>query len=346
MTINRNNFEAYLLDYLEGNLDPLLTADLMAFLAENPEFEKYIPDYDTRISLSDTQFYNQKSQLKKDFPDLPEVTAGNFDEFCVAACEGLLVENDLTRLSEYVTLHPERQRDLELYRKTKLQPDMAIQYTGKNRLKKKQGSAKLRYLYYAMGIAASISLLFLLVFREPAGTIYTETVPVNSGRIEQVDQQPDVLPAPSETSQPSSGTPGREPQQKPLISMNPETAPAGEIREISPDLPALARLEPVSDMKVFSSVQPPPVRDHLAKTAVTSMNAIQNRIFTSNTFADTRMGNLLSRIDFWKTAKTAISGFNYLTEANISVDRITDESGNLTSLLIQSDSYRITGKIK
>ena len=72
MTINRNNFEAYLLDYLEGNLNPLLTADLMAFLAENPEFEKYIPDYDSSLSLSAMQPYPQKNQLKKELSDLRE----------------------------------------------------------------------------------------------------------------------------------------------------------------------------------------------------------------------------------------------------------------------------------
>ncbi|HEX2394613.1 MAG TPA: hypothetical protein VHI78_04665, partial [Bacteroidales bacterium] len=44
MTINRNNFEEYLLDYLEGNLDPLLTAELMAFIAENPRYEKFVPE--------------------------------------------------------------------------------------------------------------------------------------------------------------------------------------------------------------------------------------------------------------------------------------------------------------
>lgn len=346
MTINRINFEAYLLDYLEGNLDPLLTADLMAFLAENPEFEKSIPDYDTRqLPLSDTQSYKHKGSLIKDFTDLPEVTAGNFDEFCIAACEGLLVESDLTRLSAYIRLHPEKQRELDLFRKIKLQPDLTVCYTGKNELKKKQDSASLRYLYYALGIAASVALLFLLVLRKPAGTVYTETGPVNTPKMENAVQLPDVMPPPDATIQPESGTSAGEKRSKPYISQNPETTPVEGTREL-PALPALAKLEPVADLKVFTAVQPPPVTDHLAKTAVTHRNPVQNRIYTGNTFADTRIGSLFNRIDFWKTAETAISGFNYLTESNISVDRITDESGNLTSLLIQSDSYTITGKIK
>jgi len=65
MTVNKNNFEEYMLDYLEGNLDPLLAADLMAFLAENPEYEKYLPEYDPNFSLAGSCEYPQKNLLKK-----------------------------------------------------------------------------------------------------------------------------------------------------------------------------------------------------------------------------------------------------------------------------------------
>src|SRR5512145_2917276 len=126
MTINRNNFEAYLLDYIEGNLDPLLSADLMAFLAENPEFEKYLPDYDSTISLSGTHEYTRKNFLKKDFADVPELTPQNFEEFCIAACEGLLSDADMNRLTTFIDGNQERQQTLDLYRNLKLHPDTTV----------------------------------------------------------------------------------------------------------------------------------------------------------------------------------------------------------------------------
>lgn len=348
MTINRNNFEAYLLDYLEGNLDPLLTADLMAFLSENPEFEQCIPDYDCSLSLSGTQLYAQKDQLKKEIADLPEITPGNFDEFCIASCENLLDERNLIRLSDYISKHPERQRDLDLYRKAKLQPDTALRYSGKNRLRKYTGNTTRRYLYYAVGIAASVILVFLLVFRKPAGPVYTETLPVNSGQPEVTVQPPDALPWSPGIQQ--NTVPATDGKRKRKSSAG--LSRASSIEEEAPltgfIVPVLTKLEPVSYNQLFSSVQPPPVTQHLVP--VNRINGDPNpkppRIYPSDSFSDTRIGQLLSRIDFWKTAEKAISGFNYLTESELSVDRTTDDNGKLTSFLIQSESYAISRKMK
>jgi hypothetical protein len=346
MTINRMNFEAYLLDYLEGNLDPLLTADLMAFLTENPEFEKYIPEYDSSLSLSGAQLYTQKDQLKKEISDLPEITPVNFDEFCIASCENLLDERNFTRLSDYISLHPERQRDFDLYRKAKLQPDTALQYSGKNRLKKNAGITAWRYLYYAVGIAASVILLFLLVIRKPAGPVYTESLPVHFGQPEYTVQPPDALPSPSNMQQNILPVPAAERQQKSPARLTQESSRVEAIPVTGFIGPVLTKLEPVSYNQLLSSVQPPPVAQHLVPVNRISRDPEPTRYYASDSFSDTRIGQLLSRIDFWKTAETAISGINYLTESKISVDRTTDENGRLTSFLIQGESYAIARKIK
>jgi hypothetical protein len=181
MTVNSNNIEAYILDYLEGNLDPLLTADLMAFLAENPGYEKYLPDYDSSLALADTRCFPQKGILKKEFANLPEITPENFDEFCIASCEGLLDDRQMTRLSDYIARHPDKLRDLELYRKIKLQPDMALQYTSRERLKKYHSFQGRHYLYYALGLAASVTLLVILTIRKPVVPPAEVSVAVNTG---------------------------------------------------------------------------------------------------------------------------------------------------------------------
>jgi hypothetical protein len=346
MTINRNNFEAYLLDYLEGNLDPLLTADLMAFLAENPEFEKYIPDYDSALTLTDILPFTQKNHLKKEFSDIPQITQANFDEFCIADCEGLLLERDLTRLRDYISRYPEKQRDLDLYRRIKLQPDTSLKFSRRDLLKNNRRPARLRYLYFVVGMAAAFALLFLLVFlRKPDRPVYTETPPVNSERIEKTVEQPYVLSAAHDNHQSAISAPVSERRSKTSAAPMPATVPAETLKpDHSGSAPAL--LTPISCKQVLASVQPPPVSDHLKPAAGINQNQKQIRTYTSESFADTRLGSLLSRLDFWKTAETAITGFNYLTESMVSIDRTTDEKGKLTSFLIQSESYTIKEKIK
>jgi hypothetical protein len=345
MTINRDNFEAYLLDYIEGNLEPLLTADLMAFLAENPGFENYLPDYDSALALSGTLRFTHKNRLKKEFSDLPEITQGNFDEFCIADCEGLLDERDLTRLRDYISRHSERQRDLDLYRKIKLRPDTSLRYSGRNRLKKNLRPVKMRYVYFAMGIAASFTLLVLLVFRKPAGSDYTETLPVSSNRIENTVRQPDALPFVSDIDQSTMPSPAVERRPKASPVLTPVMLP-GETPTPDNNKPALTPLAPIAGVQILSSIQPLPVAVHLKPVIGYHQNQKQIPAYASGSFADTRLGSLLSRLDLWKTADIAITGFNYLTESKLSVGRTTDENGKLTSLLIQSESYEITGKIK
>lgn len=331
MTINSNNFEAYLLDYLEGNLDPLLTADLMAFLAENPDFEKFIPDYDSRLSLSDTQEYPHKNHLKKGFGDLPEITPGNFDEFCIADCEGLLDDQERMRLSDYIAQEPGRQRELDLYRKIKLQPDLSLQFTGKALLKKpRAGSVALRYFYYAMGVAASVALLIMLVIQRPAESTYTEAIPVQ--RVQPLSiQYPGSLKA-------------KEPQEK-SVSPAPAPLPVNEPQSRNTG-PSLATLEPISDVNLQATVRPPRMANQLSPAQYPRVGE-SSREYSSDSFANTRLGALLNRVDFWKTAETAISGFNYLTESQLSVGKTTDESGRFSGVQIEVESFAITGnKIK
>jgi hypothetical protein len=318
MTININNFEAYLLDYLEGNLDPLLTADLMAFLAENPDYESYLPEYDGNLSLSQMLVCPQKNDLKKEFADVPEITPDNFDEFCIASCEGILDKGQDSRLSDYISRHPDKKRDLDLYRVLRLQPDPALHFTDKEKLKKNRLLLFNRnYVYYALGLAASFTLILLLVTHKPAGPVYTESVPVRS-------VQPVAIPYPVPHM--------KEVQQKQGVTVV-TPLPATE-RVSSETVPALGVLEPKSNVQITSVVEPPGIADHLAVAVQDIPRQEPLQDVASDNSEKSRFGNLLSRLDFWKAAEKAISGFNYLTEAQLSVERTTTEDGRFAGLLI------------
>jgi hypothetical protein len=68
-----------------------------------------------------------------------------------------------------------------------------------------------------------------------------------------------------------------------------------------------------------------------------------NPVIQSESFWDTRTGMLINRLNFWKAAETAVTGFNYLTESQLSLEKKTDEQGRLTELLITTESYTISG---
>jgi hypothetical protein len=347
MTINLNNFEAYMLDYLEGNLDPLLSAELMAFLAENPAFEKYLPEYDSRISFSGTHGYPLKNNLKKDFADIPEITPENFDEFCIAACEGLLGDRDMARISVYIAHYRERQNNLDLFRKLKLQPDFAVVYTRKSQLKKSIAQhQKLRYLYLTVGLAASMALLIMLAVRKQPATDYRVTLPVIKAGSENTlhpvsSDHPDRIIAAKKASAPVDNNPSRQASKNASLALVELLVPGREGTTLN-------SLEPITKTILISIPEPRTVEDPLIIThpghPVLAKTEAGKQ---SDSFTDSFLGSLIAKVNFWKTAKTAIQGFNYLTEAQLSIDKTTDENGRLTRLQVGMENYAISGnKIK
>lgn len=342
MTVNRKNFEAYLLDYIEGNLDPLLTADLMAFLAENPELENFLPDYDKSISLTKTSEYTLKEQLKKDFADIPEITPGNFDEFCIAACEGLLEESSRYRLTEYLARHPEKKADLDLYTKLKLDPDTSLHYADKAKLKRKRAiPPALRVLYYTTGIAASLALLVMLVFHQSTDNTFTNNEPVRSVK-PAVHSLPDPLPqnahADLKDSPVFTGTRQRKADRNPL----PEYLQVSKQEKSAVLAPELIRIAAVSVPQITTPEEPPRLVAHML-SAEEYREQKPAGLYASESFAQSFLVTVLGKLNLWETAETALNGFNYITESKLSISKTTDENGKLTSLLIDTERFEITG---
>ncbi len=66
MKITRENYEAFLLDRLEGNLDPLNEQLLVAFLEKNPDLNEHLEKTDLLYLSPDLNIiYPDKSSLKK-----------------------------------------------------------------------------------------------------------------------------------------------------------------------------------------------------------------------------------------------------------------------------------------
>jgi hypothetical protein len=347
MTIHKGNIEAYLLDYLEGNLDALLTAKLMAFLSENPEYEKWIPEYDGHICLETGPVFESKQFLKKDFKDVPLINGHNFDEFCIASEEGLLEEKDRTRLDEYLALNPEKQRVFDVYGKLILQPDYLLVYPDKKGLKKRELLVTpFRLIYYAIGVAASIALLFLLVSRKPAEQVLSGNIPDKSTvDPKQKDNTVDENQMPAFSSEDViTPVPLKDPIKK-------EPASLTEViisREKNPDIQPLASIEPIKIEGIHQDITGPGIQ-RTAQRTETPVNYPE-----SNEMADATaktpasiLGSLVKKLNLWKAAETAVTGFNYLTESRLSLVRTTDEKGKFSSLTLESEDYTISGnKVK
>jgi hypothetical protein len=162
--ITLDNYEAFYLDYLEGNLSLVEQKAFEAFLAQHPhlavdgdELPVLIPpatDENTKASSIDV-FALQQSI------DLSELNPENVDFYLIAKEEGLLSEAQTKALLTWLVAHPSHQVDAALMQQTRFKNEVLI-YPNKNKLVQKE--ARIIPLWWAGAAALAAGIALLLTF--------------------------------------------------------------------------------------------------------------------------------------------------------------------------------------
>ncbi|MCX6294684.1 MAG: hypothetical protein NTX97_01235 [Bacteroidetes bacterium] len=131
MNINKNNYEAFFLDYHEGNLSPLQVADLLLFVEQHPELREEFESFEN-VTLDDlsTISFGDKSSLKK------EININNKDEYFIRSIENILTTEEKGLVENFIKQHPQYLPEFELFQKTKLSADTSIVFENKEFLKR------------------------------------------------------------------------------------------------------------------------------------------------------------------------------------------------------------------
>lgn len=149
MKINRNNYEAFFVDYLEGKLDEKLVDDFIGFLQQNPDLKEELSLFEN-ISIGQEEItFNKKELLLKEKYDVEH----EFNSAAIASLEGDIPASEKAEFEKYLTRHPEKQKEAELFKLTKLQPDETIVFSRKNKLYKKEAGRSI--LLWSMRVAAA-----------------------------------------------------------------------------------------------------------------------------------------------------------------------------------------------
>jgi len=130
MKINRNNYEAFFIDYLEGNLDEKLVDDFIEFLQQNPDLKEELSLFEA-VSIEQEEItFNKKENLFKVKYDVEL----EFNQAAIASIEGEISASEKAEFDNYLSAHPEKQKDVELFNITILQPDKSVVFSKKNKL--------------------------------------------------------------------------------------------------------------------------------------------------------------------------------------------------------------------
>ncbi len=160
--INRDNYEEFIVDYYDGNLNSLYEEILMEFLDDNPELKREFKEFGEMMStpeiITSSPIFLEKESLLRDNLYL-ENEESNFNELCIANIEGDLSENEKQLFEEMIEDDDAMSREFNYFSLTKVTADSSIIFTNKDKIHKKS-QRQLTLYYSSMAAAASIVLFF------------------------------------------------------------------------------------------------------------------------------------------------------------------------------------------
>lgn len=181
--INRTNYEAYFIDYLEGNLAEGMIDSFIAFLKTNPDLKQELELYEP-ISLEPEKVsFNKKSELYKSKFDNNEA----FDNAAIALLEGALNEPEKQEFDTYLASHPEKEKEATAFQNTKLKANESIVFADKKKLYKKAPGKTI--LLWTSRVAAVLILGFVVFNLVNRNNAVQENLSQQIAEVEKTPQQ-------------------------------------------------------------------------------------------------------------------------------------------------------------
>lgn len=202
--INRQNYEVYLIDYLEGTLSPALQAEVEAFLQRNPDIEQELEGLGSMRLDAPAVAYEHQAELRMvnhpEVGDMPEL-----DYLCIAQLEGDLTPTEAERLRQLEQSQPAAvAASMQAMARTKLVAEPCV-YAHKGQLKRRAVGVSVRQMWpMVASVAAAAVLVGVFVLGEGDSPVQpvaqpTEIAKADTPRVAPAEQ----IGAPANTVQPA-----------------------------------------------------------------------------------------------------------------------------------------------
>lgn len=383
MEINKNNYEAYLLDYFENNLTPEQVAELMIFLQVNPELNIDLEGLELiGVSPDKSIVFEDKSSLKHtDIKPYAFLTPENYEEYFVASVDGELSVEEEKDLEIFIGLNPQLKSEYELFGLTVLTPDTRVVFPKKSSLKK--GAFGIAYvtnrqwLYSSVAVAASIALLIGIFFdfsSTPDKARFAQDSHPERNTTINIPHNNINIPHYSPAKQQSNDV--NIPPAADKLSSNETNAVVNQGKQhtspvLKPEISGIETLATLSltQLPVSNSVQPSV--SNIPRTYYTELygyiqlreqreyqeylDAREARSWYAKAFGEVK--TLVAGPDIydpkgvrrdneiWMLAEAGIKGINYITKSNFQLKRQLDEDGRTSAYAVASKKFEYSEKI-
>jgi hypothetical protein len=353
MEINRSNYEIWLIDWLDGNLNDLQVAKVQLFLNHNPDLKNDFEDISTfRLNPSEIEFKG-KTPLKKSTADL---TDKQFEYLCVASLERDISVSQKAELNEIIKQDQVKRRSFETIQKLRLSP-LDISYPYKKHLIKRAVSQKIiRWSIVGLSAAATIALLVTTSQLIPRALLINSKDGMLSVSVTGNNSRAGMLSV-------SNNKP-----VKPIRSLKPEvTSKESEIiSEKDPGLSLTAdtiiRVPAIEGIQI-SNIPFPDNVDKNTRISKTTL-VVSNHTNASSSFDEERsnVGRFIAKnfreiflkektpkdspLKGYEIAEVGVTGLNKLLGWEMALDKNNDENGELKSVYFSSKILKFNTPVK
>jgi hypothetical protein len=349
MKIDRQNYEKYVIDYLDGKLDKEQVRILETFLEFNPELREEFTGIEKICLIPDGTAFERKTSLLKTESDLDEsIILQDFDMYCISNMENDITESEREILQAIIRDDPDREATYRLYQSTRLLPDASIIFSGKAKLKKRFIGIPNRIILPVAAAAAALLIVWQL-FKEKG---------FESGKMDVTEQvQPEmkddmgIPPSPVLEEQSTSAirlisgekestetsvelqAPGTESHDA-LTSKSGIGADPVDVREKI----RLERMRSIAIQHVMVPEADPVQMDNVHQVLKTPMHGDYPQ--PSNESAHD------ARLSLWMLADAGVRGLNSVSEDEYLLERKSDKNGNIRRFTLDTPVFGISAPLR
>ncbi len=211
MNINRKNYEAYLLDLLEGNLSDKDMSALISFLEANPDLKENAELADAIKLSTDTVPFESKQSLYRG-----ELNEQNIEWYLAAQAEGDTTEDENAAIGKFILSNPVWKKQQQLFSLARLTDDKSLRLEDRTLLyRTKTVSVFQRWAFYyaAAAVIAVLLITGFLLFKANQPAEFTA-----QNEIPSIEFKPDepvkYLSHPEDSLQPSVNPEQATPNEK------------------------------------------------------------------------------------------------------------------------------------
>ena len=366
MLVNRDNYEMYVLDFLDGKLSGKEKEIFGRFLRDNPDIMEEIMNIEQIKLVPENIRYTEKDILKKATgKENVKIKKTKFQHNSIAYFEGDLSSSEMKEFEAYLSKYPGKRSDFESFGKVYLKPDINIVFPSKSKLRRLSiRQQRYRVISYISGAAAILIIALILV--QPGKNYFDQLVTRRNADTGAPDEQTTEITQENVREENLAEQGNQKNLDKALqettiaqISTNEQTKkeifiPSEEVRMQETREMETISLKPIPSVQADLQARIPDIVDGLSVIGM-EKTPKPGEYMTLTQFAGSQLQRDFvqrtnsgqdQKLTFWTIAYNGFNGLDRISESNYALNREVDEDGSVKRIILETPLIGLSLPVK